>query len=188
MAADDNMDPRDYAVDETLVDGERIRVRAIRPSDKAGLVDLFNRLSPNTRYFRFLGAKTCLTNAELVYLTELDFERQAALVAEVDRDGEARIVGVARYAVLPVQPKARPEVALAVDDAEQGRGIGTVLLSHLARLARGQGITEFDAYLLAENDRMLAVFRRCGFEIDGSIDGGVMRLVLTLPQYEEPGS
>lgn len=181
------MDPRDYVSVETLLDGERIRIRAIRPSDKPGLVDLFNRLSPETRYFRFLGAKTCLTDAELAYLTELDFVRQAALVAEADRNGEPRILGVARYAVLPADPTARPEVALAVDDSEQGRGIGTLLLSHLARLARGLGVTEFDAYLLAENERMLSVFRRCGFEIEGSVDGGVMHLVLTLPDREESG-
>ncbi|NIR43604.1 MAG: N-acetyltransferase [Gemmatimonadetes bacterium] len=175
------MDPRDYSADETLRDGERVHIRAIVPDDKAGIVDLFNRLSPETRYFRFLGAKTCLTDAELVYLTELDFVRQAALVAELTPDGSPRIVGVARYAAPPADPLARPEVALAVDDQEQGRGIGTLLLTHLARLAAAQGITEFDAYLLAENERMLSLFRRCGFEIDGAVDGNVMRLVLTVP-------
>lgn len=178
------MNAPDYAVDYTLRDGAELHIRAIRPDDKQGLVQLFDRLSPETRYFRFLGAKTCLTQHELVYLTELDFVRNAALVAELTEEGRPRIVAVARYAIAPKASAARPEVALAVEDAYQGRGIGTFLLTELAKFAASRGITEFDAFLLAENERMLATFRRCGFEMRGTVEGGTLHLVLTLPQAD----
>jgi RimJ/RimL family protein N-acetyltransferase len=175
------MDAPDYSVDVTLRDGAVLHIRGIRPDDKENLAAFFNRLSPETRYFRFLGAKTCLTDDELAYLTELDFVRRAALVAELAEEGSPLLVGVARYATAPGEDEARPEVALAVDDAHQGRGIGTLLLTHLSKHAASQGITEFDAYLLADNERMLNVFKRCGFEMSGVVEGGVLRLILTLP-------
>ena len=59
------MDAPDYSVDAILRDGARLHIRAIRPDDKEGLAAFFNRLSPETRYFRFLGAKACLTDDEL---------------------------------------------------------------------------------------------------------------------------
>jgi GNAT superfamily N-acetyltransferase len=172
----------DFAVDHILRDGRTLHIRAIRPEDKQGLVQLFDRLSPETRYFRFLGAKTCLTQHELVYLTELDFVRNAALVAELTEEDQLQIVAVARYAVAPKGGEARPEVALAVVDSQQGRGIGTLLLTELARFAASRGITEFDAFLLANNESMLATFRRCGFQMRGTVEGGTLHLVLTLPQ------
>jgi GNAT superfamily N-acetyltransferase len=171
----------DYAVDTALRDGTPVHIRAIRPDDKGALVQLFNSLSPETRYYRFLGAKTCLTDDELAYLTELDFVRQAALVAELELDNEPTVVAVARYATYPHDGEDRPEVALAVMDDQQSRGLGTLLLTHLAELAAEQGISEFDAYLLADNEAMLSVFRRCGFQMRGAVEGGVLRLVLTLP-------
>ena len=172
---------RDYAVDAALRDGTPIHIRAIRSDDKDALVQLFNSLSPETRYYRFLGAKTCLTDDELAYLTELDFVRQAAIVAELKVEGEATVIAVARYATYPREGEDRPEVAIAVADDQQGRGLGTLLLTHLAKLAAEQGISEFDAYLLADNEAMLSVFRRCGFEMRGTVEGGILRLVLTLP-------
>jgi RimJ/RimL family protein N-acetyltransferase len=174
---------RDYAVDTVLRNGTSVQIRAIRPDDKDALVTLFNSLSPETRYYRFLGAKTCLTEDELAYLTELDFVRQAALVAELWLGDQPTVVAVARYASYPREGEDRPEVALAVTDAQQGRGLGTLLLTHLAKLAAQQGISEFDAYLLADNEAMLSVFRRCGFEMKGTVEGGVLRLVLALPDH-----
>ena len=174
------MDAPDYSVDAILRDGAQLHIRAIRPDDKEGLAAFFNRLSPETRYFRFLGAKACLTDDELAYLTERVFVRRAARVAELAEAPAQLLVGVARYATATRDDEARPEVAMAVDDGHQGRGIGTLLLTHLSEYAASQGITEFDAYLLADNERMLNVFERCGFEMSGAVQGGVLRLVLTL--------
>ncbi|MGD2217440.1 MAG: GNAT family N-acetyltransferase [Gemmatimonadales bacterium] len=173
------MEPRKYAVDETLRDGTHLYIRAIQPADKEALVALFERLSPETVYYRFHGVKKSLSREELVYLTELDFHRQAALVAVLTVDGEERIVGVGRYAGAPGAPEHRAEVALTVEDAHQSRGIGSLLLKHLMSVARTEGVTELDAFVLTENEAMLQLFERTGLVIRRSFSSGACHLIMT---------
>ncbi|UCC70984.1 MAG: GNAT family N-acetyltransferase [Gemmatimonadota bacterium] len=173
------MEPHNFAADEQLRDGTQLHIRAIRPDDKQALVDLFERLSPQTIYYRFHGVKKSLSRDELVYLTELDFHRRAALVAVLHIDGEDQIVGVGRYASAPNAPQHRAEVALTVEDAHQGRGIGSLLLKHLMQVARAEGITELDAFVLAENRHMLRLFERTGLVLQRSAAAGACHLVMT---------
>jgi ribosomal protein S18 acetylase RimI-like enzyme len=173
------MEPRDYAADEVLRDGTQVHIRAIRPDDKQALVDLFERLSPQTVYYRFHGVKKRLSREELVYLTELDFHRRAALVAVLRMSRAEQIVGVGRYASAPGEPEHRAEVALTVEDAHQGRGIGSLLLKHLMGVARAEGITELHAYVLADNKGMLRLFERTGLVVRRSAAGGTCHLTMT---------
>ena len=150
-----------------LRDGGSIHLRAIRPDDKARLVDHFKRLSARSVYFRFFGSKLRLTDDELGASPSSTSFDHVALVATLRERGEEQIIGVARYIVVPTasgEPK-RAEVAFAVADAHQGRGIATVLLEELARIARGSGIDEFEANVLGENNRMLEVFGTSGFRV-----------------------
>src|SRR5689334_6822904 len=88
-----------YAADALLKDGGSIHIRAIRPDDRARLVDHFQRLSARSVYYRFFGAKRRLTDAELDTFTRVDFTHQVALVATlIDEHGDERIIGVGRYA------------------------------------------------------------------------------------------
>src|SRR5262249_39670321 len=153
-----------YAATATLRDGGSIVIRALRPDDKTRLRTHFEGLSAQSRYFRFLASKKSLSDEELREFTELDFRSRAALVATLQQGEDERIIGVARYAVAPDAPD-RAEVGFAVLDEHQGRGIGTVLLEHLATLARANGITEFEADVLGENSRMLGVFADSGFAV-----------------------
>ena len=169
----------EYSVDVRLRDGTPMRIRAIRPDDKHLLVDLFRRLSPATIYYRFHGAKRRLTSQELVYLTELDFHRQAGLAGVLRIAGEDRIVGVARYAAGPEDPTDRADMAVTVEDAHQGRGIGRLLLEHLARLARAEGMSRLDAYVLPDNDRTIRLFERSRRILSRSVERGACHLVLS---------
>ena len=133
---------RDYAVDALLRDGGSIHVRAIRPDDKERLVEHFRSLSPHSVYFRFFGTKKQLSKAELAQYTELDFDERVGLVATLRNDDHERIIGVGRYTRRTDEDAPhRAEVAFAVVDDHQRRGIGTLLLEHLARIARAHGIT-----------------------------------------------
>ncbi len=167
-----------YATDALLRDGSSIHLRAIRPDDKQRLLDLFYRLSPQSVYFRFFRTKKQLTDEELRYFTELDLARDVALVATRQEEHEEHIIAVGRYMGLPEHSGARTraEVAFAVADVYQGHGIGTLLLDHLAAIARLNGITEFEADVLGENNRMMGVFESSGFQIQRSINAGVFHV------------
>ncbi len=165
-----NDEVRDYATDALLRDGGSVHIRAIRPADQSRLLRFFDALSARSVYFRFFQTKTRLTDSELRYFTELDFVRHVGLVATVWVQDEEHIIAVGRY-ICPSSEAAprRAEVAFAVADAHQGRGLGTLLLEHLAHLACKHGITEFEADVLGENNRMLQVFAASGFEVKRSV-------------------
>jgi GNAT superfamily N-acetyltransferase len=126
-------------------------IRPIEPDDKAGLSAAFERLSDESRYRRFLSPHARLSNAELRYFTEVDHRDHEALVAIDPRTREG--VGVARFVRDRVRADSA-EVAVAVADDWQGRGIGTELLRRLADRAREEGVARFTALALAGNEPM----------------------------------
>jgi RimJ/RimL family protein N-acetyltransferase len=150
-----------------------LTVRPIRPTDKDALLDLFERLSPQSRLRRFLAPKPTLSRRAVAYLTEVDHRRHEALVA-VDRDGA--LVGVARYACEPGEPDVA-DVAFAVADSAQGRGIGTGLARLLFAAARENGIARLQAMTLPENGPARKLLTRNGFELV-RIEAGVVHLAL----------
>jgi len=183
----EDLDPRTYAVDEILRDGGSIHIRAIRPDDKAELLHHFSQLSERSVYFRFFGAKRRLSEEELRRFTEPDYRTHVALVATLGSTPDSeRIIGVGRFIARDdITSPHRAEVAFAVIDAHQGRGIGTLLLEHLAKLALTRGITEFEADVLGENNQMLAVFKRSGFRVCRSVESGVVHVTFPTAETEE---
>ncbi len=172
------VDAAAFSVDRVLRDGGSIHVRAIRPDDKGRLLDHFGRLSARSVYFRFFGVKTRLTDDELRQFTEVDFRDRVALVATLRHGADEEIIGVGRYALAATDPghPRRAEVAFAVADAHQRRGIGAVLLEHLAEIARAHGVEEFEADVLGENNAMLAVFLRSGYRVTRALEHGEFHL------------
>ena len=158
--------PVQFEADVVLSDGGTVLIRPIRPEDAPALARFHERLSPESVYLRYFSPHPHLSDAELSYLTTIDYQRRMALVA-IHGD---EIVGVARYEGR--EGRTNAEVAFLVDDRHQGRGIGTVLLEWLAAAAREAGITEFFATTLWENQKMLAVFREAGFETKTIVGGG----------------
>src|SRR4051812_47665982 len=152
-----------------------LTVRPIRPIDKDALRHLFDRLGPRSRARRFLAPKPSLSHRELAYLTEVDHRTHEALVA-VGADG--LFAGVARYACGPGETTVA-DVAFAVADALQGRGIGTGLAQLLLDDARANGIVRLQAMTLPGNGPARKLLGRTGFEVTG-IDGGVLELALDL--------
>jgi RimJ/RimL family protein N-acetyltransferase len=146
-------------------------VRPIRATDKAALLDLFERLSAQSRLRRFLAPKPSLSRRELAYLTEVDHIRHEALVA-VAPDGT--FVGVARYAC-DLGETTVADVAFAVADAWQGRGVGTGLARLLVERAGANGIGRLHATTLADNGPARKLLGRLGFGVCG-ITGGVLEV------------
>ena len=160
MSGDPGLEARNYSAHEVLRDGGSIYIRAIRADDKERLLDHFRHMSQDSIYHRFFGLKHSLTEQDLVRFTEVDFTTHVALVATLRTGGDERFIGVGRYVV---SGPGRAEIAFAVLDEHQGRGIGTVLLDHLGRVARAAGIVEFQADVLGDNNRMLEVFGKSGY-------------------------
>jgi RimJ/RimL family protein N-acetyltransferase len=158
-----------------LSSARELTVRPIRATDAGALLDLFERLSPRSRARRFLSPKPSLSRRELAYLTEVDHRTHEALVA-VDPTGA--FVGVARYACAPGETVVA-DVAFAVADAAQGRGIATGLARLLFDDARANGLVLLRAMTLPENRPARKLLERTGFELTG-IDGGVLELALDL--------
>jgi RimJ/RimL family protein N-acetyltransferase len=142
-----------------LRDGSEVLIGPVGPADVPVLADGFARLSARSRQLRFLGPKKKLTPAELRYLTEIDHHDHEALGA-VDR-ASGRGVGVARY-VRSFEDAQAAEIAVTVVDEWQCRGLGTELLSQLARRATEEGICRFTALVGAGNVAMTRLVRTTG--------------------------
>lgn len=158
---------RNYRSIDELLDGRSVVIRAIQPEDKTFLQEEMKHLSARSRYFRFMTPKKELSEKELVYFSEVDFERHVALVACLPVDDQEIPVGTGRY-IMGSDSEATPgaEVAFDVEDEYQGLGVATILLKHLAIIARASGIDEFLAVVLSENRRMLEVFRHSGLPME----------------------
>ncbi len=171
---------RDYFEEDHLSDGSPVIVRAIRPEDREALQEGLQHQSPESIYHRFFRQKQELTHEELDYFTKLDFLRHVGIGALVPVEGELLPVAVARYVVADENEPLSAEIAFAVDDPHQGRGIGTVLLKHLVAIARDAGLLQFTANVLCENTKMLHVFEHSGLPMSSVADEGIMEVTLSL--------
>jgi GNAT superfamily N-acetyltransferase len=153
----------------TLSDGGQIELRQIRPEDKPELTRGLGRMSLESKRLRFFAAINAFNSSQLKYLTEVDHQNHDAWVA-IDLENKREGIGVARYVRLPDEP-AVAEAAVAVVDHAQGRGIGGLLLAHLAQTAIANGIQTFRAYVLGENRVMLNLLDQLGARFATAVNG-----------------
>lgn len=172
-----DFNPASYRVEDTVRDGGAIVIRAIRPDDKERLREHARSLSSESVYHRFMAYKRELSDEDLRRFTELDFDQHVGIVAIVSEEGREHIVGIGRYFRTL---KERGEAAFSVIDKHQGRGIGTLLLVHLSRIARRKGIREFEADVLGDNVHMLDVIAASGFKVQATHEQGVVHLLMRI--------
>lgn len=160
--------PSEYELDVVLRDGAVVAVRPLRATDAELMMDFFERLGPESRYFRYFRARPTIDRAEIDALVDIDYDVHMAIAAF---DGN-RMVGVAQYNRF-LDELSAAEVAFAVADDQQGRGLGTELLQLLTSYARQSGVTKFRAFVLSENIQMMRVFRNSGFELQRTLEDGI---------------
>ena len=165
---------------ETLKNGVTVKIRAIRPADKAAITDAFGRLDPESVYTRFFQFKKSLSDQELKETTEVDFENVVALVVTIESEGKETIIGGGRYLAFDRSGGRSAEIAFMVEDDYKGFGIAGRILKHLARIARGKGVSQFEADVLPQKKAMLAVFSRSGLPIKQAQTEGVVHVTLSL--------
>jgi RimJ/RimL family protein N-acetyltransferase len=169
--------PQELAHGVTTRDGGQVFIRPIRPEDADRLIDFYDRLSRHTAYQRFFTIMKRLPPDWARMLANVDYVKRLALVAEAETSRGLELVGVARY-----EPTDRPdmvEVAFVVQDGWQGKGLGTVLLHDLLRAAEARGIRRFQAWVLADNSRMLDLLARFTTILERKIEMGVAEVTFT---------
>src|SRR5664280_3426234 len=155
------------------MDGSVARIRPIRPTDAAAWHSFYTRLSEQSIHMRFFAPRQDLTDNEVEHLIDVDYVERMAFVVEQ----HGAIIGIGRF---DPAGAGTAEIAFAVEDASQGRGVATLLLEYLVGYAASCGIRRFVADTLADNTAMLTVFRQAGFQQESSTDAGVTRVVLDL--------
>jgi RimJ/RimL family protein N-acetyltransferase len=165
-----------YSAIETLRDGRRLEIRALTHDDRTDLIAAVARTSAESLRRRFFVPKTRFTDREMDFFSNVDFVNHVALVAVIE-DDQTAIVGGGRYIV--VRP-GEAEIALAIVDHYQGRGIGTALIRHLVAIARAAGLTRLIAEVLAENLPMLRVFEQSGLAISTKREAELRHVTLEL--------
>jgi GNAT superfamily N-acetyltransferase len=171
------LEAANYSAFETLRNGRRVEIRALRPDDRADLIAAVARSSGQSLYRRFFAVKRSFTDSEIEFFLNVDFVDHVALVAVVDESGRPVIAGGARYIVVEL---GKAEVAFAVVDQYQGQGLGVALMHHLAAIAREAGLKELIAEVLPDNVPMLKVFEKSRLPLSVKREPQVVHVALRL--------
>ncbi len=169
--------PAHWEADVVLRDGATAHLRPVVPGDAEAFIEFHSRLSSETVFFRYFAPYPVLRRKDVDRFTQVDYVDRVALVATLG--GE--IIGIGSYDV--VAP-GEAEVAFTIRDDHQARGIGSILLEHLAAAARERGITRFEASVLPANFRMLDVFAEAGYSPTSNLDDGVVTLAFDIEPTE----
>ncbi|WP_405165681.1 GNAT family N-acetyltransferase [Nocardia sp. NBC_01499] len=172
--------PQHWFADVLASDGGVVRLRPITPDDADSLQEFHAALSDRTRYLRYFGPYPRISPKDLYRTTHVDYHDRVGLVLVL---GTA-IVAVGRYESLDRVGRRSAEVAFVVADGHQGRGLGSILLEHLAGAAAENKIETFVAEVLAENTTMVTVFRDAGYQVERSRDGSVLHLEFAIDPTE----
>ncbi len=170
--------PVEWEADVVLRDGTVAHVRPITPDDAEGIRHFHSRQSAESIYLRFFAPLRELSERDIYRFTHVDYRDRVALVATLD--GE--IIGIGRYD--RIDPGSA-EVAFNISDHYQGKGIGSVMLEHLAAIAQEMGINRFVAEVLPQNRKMLTVFKEAGYEVTHHIEDGVVEVSFDISPTEQ---
>jgi len=170
--------PNQYEMTTTTKGGLKIFIRPIRPEDAPLLVDLFNAMSEKSIYYRFFTPLKSLSHKMLVAFTQIDYDRDMALVALYKTPKKERILGVARIMSKP--GGTEPEFAVAVGDPWHGKGVGETLIKNLMTIAKERGMETLYGVVLSENKHMIALARKLGGKISTGQDGRECELRIDL--------
>jgi len=167
-----------------LANGVIVTIRPIRAEDALLEIEFLQGLSRESRYQRFLYELDELTDEMLEEFTQIDYQREMALIAVLELPHGSRQIGVARYSIAPDGHSC--DFAIVVGDAWRGTGLAQELLGRLVRVARERGLRIIEGVSFAENRRMHGLARALGFETEqDSGDRDLVRMRMTL-QAEQP--
>ena len=160
--------PEHYITPANMSDGQPMTLRPIKPEDEPMWLEMLNSCSEESIRMRFFSLISDFTHEMAVRYCVCDYDRELALVAEVEQNGQRKLAGVCRLISDPDHYTA--EFAVIITDAWQGRGIGVALTDACLRIAKDWGIRQVVAVTLRENDRMIAIFKARKFKVTMDAD------------------
>ena len=174
--------PEHYEWRDETPKGLRVLIRPIKPEDAPLLLDLFGTMSKKSIYYRFFSPLKSLPSSMLVKFTQIDYDREIALVALEQDQGKERMLAVTR--AIRDLSRENAEFALAVGDPWQKKGLGTKLLRKCIEVAAEQGIKSLYGRVLSDNYEMLALVKRLGFKLSRSREADEYVVTLDLTNKE----
>jgi len=172
--------PSHWEADIVLYDGATAHIRPITPQDADRLVSFYSRVSDESKYLRFFAPRPELSPRDVSNYTSVDHDTRVAFIVTVGEE----MIGVGRYDRV-TDESFDAEVAFLVEDAHHGRGLGSVLLEHLAQAARERGVRQFVADVLPANRKMIQVFTDAGYSVTPTYDDGVLHVEFAIDPTEE---
>ncbi len=175
--------PEELECYETLIDGTQIFFRPVKPIDEKALSEMLYSLSPSSIRTRYMTHTMTFPHKDVQQLTNIDYTQNLAIVGTVPGVTDEEIVAIAQYFLDPKTQAA--EVAFIVHDEWQKKGMGTLLLAYLTKIARQRGVRSFYAKVLPTNKAMLTVFYNSGYKVNTEFDGEVYSITYNLAGGEK---
>ena len=165
--------PHRYETHWKTMEGIPILLRPIKPEDEGMMLDLFNAFSERTMLFRFFQLLKSMPHEQIVRYTQIDYDREMAIVAVGSENSKERIFGVGRLNYYPNLETS--EFSVVVGDPWQRKGLGTKLLSLCIEIAKERRVSQLWGDIMAENEGMIRLCKRLGFKIDWRNEEGIAR-------------
>lgn len=164
----------------TLKDGSKVLLRPIKPSDASLKRQLFYSLSKESVTKRYLGSVKAMPLKRVWPHVIVDYENEMSIVGVVEEEGTENPIAIGSYVRIPNTKMA--EISVVVRDDWQNKGLGTLLVKHLAEIAKEKGFESLTAWVLVDNTKMMHIFRKLGYPIKYRIEGNVYHVVIKLQE------
>ncbi len=161
--------PAHFTKKISIKNGQEVLLRPIRPEDEPLEAEMFEKLSRESVYYRFFGYVPKLSHKFLIRFTHIDYDRELAIVAEVEEQGKKMLAGVVR--LVNDYGNRSAEFAIIVADPWHGQGLGNTMMDYMIDIARKRGLEKITAEALSSNKVMLGMFEKRGFEVTNK-EGG----------------
>jgi len=168
--------PKEYITQFKLKNKEVVTLRPIRPEDEPLEAEMFKSFSKETMRHRFFSQISDISHEMLIRYTQIDYDREIAIIAELSDKGEKKMLGVARLISDPFNKTA--EFAIVVADPWQFQGLGNKFTDYILEIAKERGIKKIHAKFLKDNKPMISIFTKRGFNITYSRNMGRAELEL----------
>jgi len=172
--------PSEFTIEHTMTNGQKVTLRAIKPEDEFMEKEMFSNFSERTQRFRFFQLIKDISHEELIRYTQIDYDREIAIIAEVEEDGRKKMAGVVR--LIADQYNETAEYAIVIADPWHNLGLGNKFTDYIQEIAMKRGIQKIYANVMATNHIMQHMFKSRGYKMEKVEDGYYAELVINEPK------